>query len=200
LPVSLSPAGGFLSRKSSQVEAQLSALAQNLQEKEAQLEALKLSESQEEASGLSAFLDEQVTPQQVEKTPVAIIEAVPVIEPLVSTTQPLEATACSTTSGDGASGGTSLCQCPNFSGLYSTEAAVKARMREISPESSEVEQLHTQLQQLMVQMASVQTALSARTNTVTSEAQVSSDKKAVVPASWVELQVVKCWSGENMAS
>jgi hypothetical protein len=46
----------------------------------------------------------------------------------------------------------------------------------------------------------VQTALSARTNTVTSEEQVSSDQKAVVPASWVELQVVKCWSGENMAS
>jgi hypothetical protein len=188
------------SRKSSQVEAQLSTLAQNLQEKEAQLEALKLSESRNEVSPLSAFLDEQVTPQQVEKTPVATIEAVPVIEPLVITTQPLEAQPVAPHQVTVQEAVRHFASAQTFLGYTRPKSAVKATPREISLESSEVEQLHTQLQQLMVQMASVQTALSARTNTVTSEAQVSSDKKAVVPASWVELQVVKCWSGENMAS
>lgn len=52
-------------RKSSQVEAQLSAIAQNLQEKEAQLEALKLSQSRLEVSGLSKFIDEEVPLEQL---------------------------------------------------------------------------------------------------------------------------------------
>ena len=187
-------------RKSSQVEEKLSDLEQNLKEKEAQLEALTLSESQKEASSLSAFLDEQVTPQQVEKTPVATIEAVPVIEPLLITTQPLEAQPVTPHQVTVQEAVRHFASAQTFLGYTRPKTAVKATPREISVESSEVEQLHTQLQQLMVQMASVQTALSARTNTVTSEAQVSSDQKAVVPASWVELQVVKCWSGENMAS
>lgn len=47
-------------RKSEEIEADLSALAQELKQKEAQLEALKLSEARLEASGLKAFLDEDV--------------------------------------------------------------------------------------------------------------------------------------------
>lgn len=48
-------------RKSEEVEAQLSGLAQHLQEKETQLETLKFSEARLEASGLMVFLDEEVS-------------------------------------------------------------------------------------------------------------------------------------------
>src|SRR4028118_1176018 len=54
--------------KSSQVEAQLSDLAKHLQEKELQLEALKLSESRLVATGLNAFVDEDMPLEQALKT------------------------------------------------------------------------------------------------------------------------------------
>lgn len=54
------------SRKSAEVEAQLSNLAQNLKEREELLESIKLSESNLTASGLASFLDEEL---QVEAMP-----------------------------------------------------------------------------------------------------------------------------------
>jgi hypothetical protein len=62
------------SRKSSQFEAELAGMAQNLKEKEAQLEELKLSELRLEASGLSAFLNEEVSPEEVLKTSEASLD------------------------------------------------------------------------------------------------------------------------------
>jgi hypothetical protein len=52
-------------RKSSEVEAQLSTLVQSLQEREAQLESLKLSPERLDASGLSAFVDEELPNKQL---------------------------------------------------------------------------------------------------------------------------------------
>ena len=57
--------------------------------------------------------------------------------------------------------------------------------------SSELEQLHTQLQQIMAQMASVQTALSAHAIAVNSEEQVSAQ---------AQLEVVKSSSLNKKAS
>ncbi|MBD0344682.1 MAG: hypothetical protein ICV63_07580, partial [Coleofasciculus sp. Co-bin14] len=78
------------SRKSSQVEAQLSVLAQSLKEKEELLEALKLSESRLEASGLRAFLDEEVTPSKVETPLVPSPATAEIVEPMVIMAQPIE--------------------------------------------------------------------------------------------------------------
>ncbi|HAG79749.1 MAG TPA: hypothetical protein DCL61_00965 [Cyanobacteria bacterium UBA12227] len=52
------------SRKSAEVEAQLSNLAQNLKEREELLESIKLSESRLTASGLASFLDEELQAEQ----------------------------------------------------------------------------------------------------------------------------------------
>lgn len=83
------------SRKSAQIQDQLSCLQQSLKEKEAQLEELKLSESRLQASGLSFFLEDEKaaaqpltapTPQwQVVTTPVTLHKlaiASPIVEPI----------------------------------------------------------------------------------------------------------------------
>ena len=83
------------SRKSAQIQDQLSCLQQNLKEKEAQLEELKLSELRLQASGLSFFLeDEKAVAQplttatsqwEVVTTPVSLQKlaiASPIVEPI----------------------------------------------------------------------------------------------------------------------
>jgi hypothetical protein len=67
-------------RKSSLVEAQLSDLEQNLKEKEAQLEALNVSEPRLEASGLSAFVDETIPLVPVANSSAASQGVNPVVE------------------------------------------------------------------------------------------------------------------------
>jgi hypothetical protein len=169
-------------RKSSQVEAQLSAIAQHLQEKEAQLEALKLSESRLEASGLSKFIDEEVPLEQLLNKNTADQGATPLVEPIVSTTQPVKSTAPAAHQ---------VASAQTFLGYAQAHAAAKPENKVSSLAQSELEQLHTQLQQIMAQMASVQTALSAHAIAVNSEAQVSAQ---------AQLEVVKSSSLNKKAS
>lgn len=117
------------SRKSSQVEAQLLRLTQNIQEKEAQIEALQSSELQMADSRLIAFLDEAALSKPV------------------------------TTS-------------PSFASIDQTPA--KPNLNQV-PSSTllpapEIEELNSQLQEIMTQMASVQAALSATRTTENAEA------------------------------
>jgi hypothetical protein len=156
-------------RKSSQVEAQLSNLAQDLREKEAQLEALKLSESHLEASGLSAFLDEPVIPVQAKAPPVASLEQQPV-EALVITTQPFEAQPLvqsphSSRTVQGAASRFPAAQA--FLAYARTQAPVTPQpaptVTQLAPldVSLDVKELHTKLEQIRAQMATLQTALAA---------------------------------------
>jgi small-conductance mechanosensitive channel len=79
----------------------------------------------------------------------------------------------------------------SFLGYSQVRPAVKSENKATSPSSSEVEELHAQLQQIMVQMVKVQQALSTKQNEVKSEAQVSAQEQAAVPATWTPLYVVK---------
>lgn len=178
------------SRKSSEVEAQLSGLAQHLKEKEAQLEALKHSESRLEASGLKAFLDEDVPlePQQLTETanfsvPLAIEQfaiASPVVEAPVavqsaSAVQAAAKFACAQT----------------FLG-YSQVKTLKQPETTAPDLTQEVEQLQAQLQKIMAQMATVQSALTAAHQ---------ADKSETTPSDKVApLQAAKSWSVHQMAS
>lgn len=113
------------SRKSSQVEAQISRLRQNIQEKEAQIEAFQRSELQMADSRLITFLDEAAFAKPV-----------------------------TTTS-------------PSFASIDQNPA--KPNLNQI-PGSTllpapEIEELNSQLQEIMSQMASVQAALSATRTT-----------------------------------
>ncbi|MGB5961231.1 MAG: hypothetical protein WBG73_11275 [Coleofasciculaceae cyanobacterium] len=126
------------SRKSSQIEAQLSTLARKIQEKEAQIQALQSSELQLADTQLSTFLDEAglaklTTPNQINQ---------------------------STTS--------------SFASIETTTAMPNSIPNSTSLPVQEVEQLNSQLQEIMTQMASVQAALSA-TRTIGNTNQASPD-------------------------
>lgn len=185
-------------RKSSQVEAQLSDLAQHLQEKEAQLEALKLSESRLVASGLSAFVDEDIPLESILKTSKAS-QNMPlesglqassasesVVEVVTGTNQPIEGQT-------GVAPAVNLQAAAQIASAQTSLDYTQAKpvvnppttAAQLAPQ--EVEELHSQLQQIMAQMASVQAALSA-TRTTTK------------PENGASPQVAKSWSVEDIAS
>lgn len=194
-------------RKSSQVEEELSTLAQNLKEKEEQLQSLLLSESQLSASHLNAFIDEDLplTPVQenapttatrqevlaapaptvkpaapVPVTPVPQASAVapaptmakvsqqaqPVLEPLVITTQPIEAQPAMPSSVTAQTAAAKFASSQAFFGYAQAHAPAPAKASATTPLTpAEFEQLQLQLQQLMVQMVSIQAALEAAPHT-----------------------------------
>ncbi len=195
-------------RKSSQTEAQLSELEQDLKEKEVLLEQLKLSEARLDASGLSQFVDEEVTQKPAQETLEANQAPLRVVNPLVITTQPLEALAVvqsleteqAATTGKAATSRFASAQ--TFLGYSQAKALVKPSTTTSSPAPEspapespapeEVEFLHTQLQQIMAQMASLQTAISSTPVPLSSETQV--------PAKSEPPEVVKSWSVHEMVS
>jgi hypothetical protein len=195
-------------RKSSQTEAQLSELEQDLKEKEVLLEQLKLSEARLDASGLSQFVDEEVTQKPAQETLEANQAPLRVVNPLVITTQPLEALAVvqsleteqAATTGKAATSRFASAQ--TFLGYSQAKALVKPSTTTSSPAPEspapespapeEVEFLHTQLQQIMAQMASLQTAISSTPVALSSETQV--------PAKSEPPEVVKSWSVHEMVS
>jgi hypothetical protein len=195
----------FSSRKSSQIEAQLAALARSLKEKEELLEDLKLSESRLEASGLSAFLDEEVTQQPAEKIPAASLAASEIVEPLVITAQPVEAQPVVAPQVSVQAAAQRFASAQTFLGFAHAKTAVQPSHQPKSFEP-EVEELHTQLQQLMAQMASLQTALAsqkalaATSLAVASQESVPTPTQTAVATGPVPLRVVKSWSVQEVVS
>lgn len=143
--------------KSSVVEAQLLDLTKNIQEKEMQLEALKVSDFQLENSGLKDFVDVQRQASNI----VPASQAKSFVEPLIITTQEFQSQVI----------------LPSKSAEnYLTKAQAKPTLSVKSLAPKEVEELHTQLQQIMV---SVQIALTAM------ESEAMSTKTLPVAQSWV---------------
>lgn len=125
------------SRKSSQIEAQLSTLTRNIQKKEAQIQALQSSELHLADSQLPTFLDEAALAK--------LTTSKQINQSITSSVSIEKSTAM-----------------PNSKPvLSSTSLPVQ-----------EVEQLNSQLQEIMTQMASVQAALSA-TRTIGNTNQAS---------------------------
>lgn len=145
-----------------------------------------------EASGLSAFVDEEVPLQQALQPSVTSQSANPVLEPLVITDQPIEAQPVAVSGATVQAAAAKFACAQNFLGYAQAKTTLKPIPQETSLASLEAEQLHTQLQQIMAQMASVQTALSATQSAVTSSAQV--------PTSPARLQVIKSWSAHHKIS
>lgn len=187
----------FSSRKSLRAEAQLLELEQHLKEKEAQLEAIKLSEARIEASLLSAFVDEEVTLEQAVQTTVAhqtkdaVVEGIEINQQSIETqpvTQPVTLPPVSVTVQAAAR------QFPSaqaFVGFSQTKAPVKPSVETNYATPSEVEELHTQLQQIMAQMASIQQTLSTNSVAGSVEAQVPDNAPVMVSNSWKSVYVVK---------
>lgn len=178
-------------RKSSQVEAQLSDLAQHLKQKEAELEALKLSESKLESSGLQAFADETVPLEQAIKTTSASQKPQPVVEAPVMKTQSVETPVAVEHPITVQAAAAKFATSQTFLGYSQAKATLKGATSVKELPASEVDQLHNQLQQIMAQMASVQTALEATRSAVKSEALVPSQAQP---------QAAQSWSVHSMAS
>jgi hypothetical protein len=211
-------------RKSSQVEAQLSNLAQNLREKEAQLEALKLSESQLEAAGLSAFLDEplqqesakspvveRIEPPQQElvKPPIVDkIESSSKVEAVVITAQPLAAqpimqAAHARRTVQAVAGLFSTAQ--PFLGYARTPAKISsqpaATVTQLAPldVSLDVRELHTKLEQIRAQMATLQNAIASSAPSASIETQPARQTLDETTTVATHLQVVN-WSVNQKSS
>lgn len=189
-------------RKSSQVEAQLSNLTQNLREKEAQLEALKLSESQLEAAGLSAFLDEEVT-LEPEKTPVINIEIPqPKVEARVITSQPFEAQPIEQSHQKPRTVQAAAALFPTAQSAFGytrPQAKIAAQpvpsVTQLAPldVSLDVRELHTKLEQIRAQMATLQNAIASSAPEGTIETPQSTPAQEETTNSSTRLQVVN-WS------
>ena len=185
-------------RKSVAVELQLSGLEQNLKEKEELLEQLKLSKSRLETTGLSAFLDDEVKLEQALSVPVAMKSEpsvvrdtpVPVVEPLVTATQPIISSKATRQAAVARFASAQI-----FLGYAQPIKTIKVSSKATSLTPSEVEQLHSQLQQIKAQMASLQTALSCTPQAATSEIQVPTPTDVEA-----QLQVLQSWSVHKMAS
>lgn len=175
------------SRKSEAVEAQLSGLAQHLQEKEAQLEALKLSESRLEASGLKAFLDEEDSIASNQPTPVTHSSSPLVIEEYVTPPNALEVQVLPPVKTVVQATTAKFACAQTFLGYaYGKAAPQPVPPPSTTPTDQEVEKLQSQMQDLMIQMTSVQAALAATGQGVQYELQPSEN---VTP-----LQVAKSWA------
>ena len=190
-------------QKSSQAEAQLSQLEKNLKQQETLLEQLKLSEDRLDASGLSNFIEEEVTPKTAQQTLEAKPTPVPVVEPLVIMSQPLEAIAVlsspKTVQATTVKSATSrFASAQAYLGYAQTKDLAQPSTTTNSSEPEEVELpeevefLHTQLQQIMAQMASLQTAISSTPAALKAETQV--------PAKLEATKVLQPWSVHEMAS
>lgn len=183
-------------RKSSEVEAQLSTLAQNLQEREAQLESLKLSQERLEASGLSAFVDEELHLEPILETSAPSLPEIPVqeVEPLVITEQPfvVQSQTVVTNSPTVQAAAAKFASAQMFLGYAPRKDIVNTtpNLPEIAP--AEVDKLYAQLQEIKAQMASMQQLMSATKSTVTSS-------EASLPTQ-PHLQVIKSWSVNDAVS
>jgi hypothetical protein len=178
------------SRKSSQIEAQLSTLAQSLKEKEELLEALKLSESQLEASGLNAFLDEQVTQKQTETVPATSLATSETLELPVITPQSVEALPVPVRQVSVQAAAQRFASAQNFLAFAQAKTAVQLSNQATLVTPKDVEELHTQLQQIMAQMASLQTAIAATSLGLAPQGSVPTLTQTIMPTDSQPLRLV----------
>ncbi|MBW4559754.1 MAG: hypothetical protein KME32_01135 [Mojavia pulchra JT2-VF2] len=162
------------SRKSAQYQQELSTLEQHLQEKEALLKELKLSESRLQVSGLAAFLDDEVPFEQTlfsNTLPTTISQPAVVHTPALIYEQPANsvqhiATKESTNQTDRTVAATSkFASAQTFLGYAQTntnnikETVEPAEVSKTTITSSEFEALQQQLRQMMLQMQKMQNNL-----------------------------------------
>lgn len=194
------------SKKSSQAQAQVLQLVQNLKDKEAQLEALQISETRIEKAGLSDYVNEaasqgesvreepllvnqEVTPQEELKPPT--VSQIPASGPLIITTQPAEALPTTPYQVTVQVAAYQFSCVHTFVGYSQMKATLKKSQIATASESRNVETLHTQLQQMMTQISSLQTTLSTHGNTITPKTQAYSPTQGGGGANWRLLQVIK---------
>ncbi|MGQ4647086.1 hypothetical protein [Lyngbya aestuarii] len=172
-------------RKSAQVEEKLSGLAQQLQEKEEQLKELKLSESRLKTSGLKEFLAQETessvasSPQSKAKIAPPSNQDQPVALPQIEQVAPAFNSAF-----------TLLNHAQPASPLKPSPSATLPRL-------SEVEELHSQLQQMMTRIASLESVIEAVPVATVSHQKMAADLQVAEYLNSNSLKVLQSWAVDN---
>lgn len=153
------------SRKSAQVEAQLSSLQEHLQVKESQLEDLKLSEVRLAATGLSEFLHDKPA-QSVAATAVSVAQPVmiasssmPAPEVATATTSSVEVRTDAPRSVSVQAAISALHPAQAFLSFAQVGATTEEPELQTTIAHAQVDELQTQLKQMMAQLEVLQGAL-----------------------------------------
>jgi len=169
-------------RKSAQAEEQLSGLAQQLQEKEELLKELKLSETRLKTSGLKEFLAQETestatsSPQTDAHTAPPSQEEQPVALPQVEKVAPAFNSA--------------------FTFLNHTQTAsqLKPSQSVTSLNLLEVEELHSQMQQIMARIASLESVMQAVPAAPVSHPKTAAHLQAAEYFNSNSLKTLQSWS------
>jgi hypothetical protein len=149
------------SRKSSQIEQQLSTLEEDLQQKDKLLKELKLSDSRLQVSGLTSFLNDEVPFDQAtnqRNLPAVVNQPVPT-EALVYQS-PVKATP--QTKNGTVTAASSFTSAQTFVSYGQTEVASKTSAMTVTPATvtpQEFEELQRQLREMMERMQSMQNSM-----------------------------------------
>ena len=152
-------------QKSAEVEEQLSSLREDLETKESQLEALKLSEMQLAASGLNSFLQGEAPSVEsmavVDATPVVAIASpipeTPAIAPVPVAAEPIVAEPVVSQRIDVKAAVSALHPAQAFLSFAQAGVAVEEPVADVA--STQVDELQNQLKQMMAQIEMLQGAL-----------------------------------------
>ncbi|HBB30652.1 MAG TPA: hypothetical protein DDZ80_09610 [Cyanobacteria bacterium UBA8803] len=132
--------------------------------------------------------------EPVKETSVTPQIELPVAQPMIFRTQPLEAQPMIPRQVTVQAAATKFAAAQNFLAYNKAKTSSKQSLKVTSPTSSEAEQLQHQLETMMAQMQALQTALQATPLTPQSEGKIAE------PTNSAPLKVVKSWAIHPVAS
>lgn len=143
------------SKKSVEIEQQVSTLEQHLQEKEELLKELKLSEPRLQVSGLTTFLDDEVLFEQTISLPQPVVAQTPA-QVYHAPVNPVPHPATKKNTNEGAIAAASAFASAQTFRAY---AQKNTNINKTSVTPSEFEELQKQLREMMLQMQAMQSSL-----------------------------------------
>ncbi len=163
------------SRKSTEVEQQISQLEVQLQQKEELLNEFKLSETRLQVSGLNSFLDEQASFVETDNYPT--LNSRNVSQPVVSQTyQPVESVSpqpqVRSQDKTSANATSAFASAQNFLGYTQPKNSIKEEIAQISQANQtsvtpeEIEKLQRQLREMMLQMQQMQNNIASTSESI----------------------------------
>ena len=191
-------------QKFSQTQDKVSTLAEDIQSKEKELEDLKLSLSSLAASGLTDFIDEAETQRTVTEnltenvkhnltenlthnlteTQDNSLEYQPVFQTIVTRSDFVEEPAITTATRSVEDVTQKFASAQTFLGFVRTKPVLTPPIEVSSPKPEQLEQLNTQLQTIMTQMASLQSALDGTHRSRGIEVPVANHPSKQLVKSW----------------
>ncbi|WP_242055591.1 MULTISPECIES: hypothetical protein [Nostocales] len=170
----------YSARKSAKFQQELSGLEKRLEQKEAQLQEFKVSESRLQVSGLTTFLDDEVP---FEQTVNSNLLSATVIKPVVAQTtasyqQPINtvpriATTRTVTAASGFASAQTFLGYTQTNTNSTEEIPTPVVVDKSTPTASDFEMLQKQLREMMLQMQEMQSSLGIMSQQTNAEVKTS---------------------------